>query len=43
VDRIGLGGVPDIRQRDREFATEGGIAGEALNHRLQTRWRKRSR
>src|SRR6266446_3131288 len=32
----GLGGVPDIRQRDREFATEGGIAGQAVNHLLQT-------
>jgi hypothetical protein len=32
----GLGGAPDIRQRDREFATEGGMAGDALNNLLQT-------
>src|SRR5438477_5440049 len=32
----GLGGAADVRQRDREFATEGGMAGDALNNLLQT-------
>lgn len=31
----GLGGTPDIRQRDQEFATTGGMAKEALNRLLQ--------
>jgi uncharacterized damage-inducible protein DinB len=26
----GLGGAPDVRERDREFATAGGVAPEAL-------------
>jgi hypothetical protein len=31
----GLGGVPDIRERDREFQTAGGIPAESLNEQLQ--------
>src|SRR5438309_4417399 len=30
-----LGGAPDIRERDKEFDTEGGISGPALNVQLQ--------
>jgi uncharacterized damage-inducible protein DinB len=32
----GLGGASDIRQRDQEFATGGGMAGDALHALLQT-------
>ncbi|MDQ1470358.1 MAG: hypothetical protein QOJ99_1838 [Bryobacterales bacterium] len=31
----GLGGKPDIRERDKEFATEGGIPSETLQAKLQ--------
>ena len=31
----GLGGAPDIRERDLEFSTEGGIPADALRARLQ--------
>jgi hypothetical protein len=32
----GVGGVPDIRERDREFRTTGGIPVEALNEQLRS-------
>jgi hypothetical protein len=31
----GLGGTPDVRERDREFATQGDIPGAALHGQLQ--------
>jgi uncharacterized damage-inducible protein DinB len=31
----GLGGKPDVRERDKEFATEGGIPREALQAKLE--------
>jgi uncharacterized damage-inducible protein DinB len=31
----GIGGAPDIRQRDREFAARGGLVATELSQRLQ--------
>jgi uncharacterized damage-inducible protein DinB len=31
----GLGGKPDVRVRDREFSTEGGVTGAELSARLK--------
>src|SRR5437867_2947164 len=31
----GIGGVPDVRQRDLEFSTEGGLTSPALSSHLR--------
>jgi uncharacterized damage-inducible protein DinB len=32
----GVGGLPDVRRRDAEFAARGGLGIEELSHRVQT-------
>jgi uncharacterized damage-inducible protein DinB len=32
----GVGGLPDVRQRDAEFAARGGLGIEELSHRVRT-------